>query len=134
MPGYDPIRNGAATGVLPGTVLAAHLESSAAGLASGLASPNAGACLGRVADLAEIVQHVVAGQQHLSGTLTRLAEHVHGRHTSGPLAAVSSAEIRALTEVLNAASDAIRHSAEALAESAPILENVRESAGPDTHL
>ncbi|MQA10636.1 MAG: hypothetical protein GEU98_19195 [Pseudonocardiaceae bacterium] len=134
MPGYEPIRDDEATGVLPGTVAAAHLESCAAGLAGGVGPANVRECLGRVGDLAEVIQYLVAGQQHISSTLAGLAEHVHDRHVAGPLATAPMDDVVALTEVLRAAASAARHSAEALAETAPMLENVAESAGPDTRL
>ncbi len=108
--------------VLPATVIAAHLETCAAELAGG---PS----VGSVGDVAAVLAHVVAGQQHLSAMLARLADYVGDRRPAAP-----SPDLLALTEVLRAASAAAGYSADALAEGRPALESLVRSAGEDTRL
>ncbi|WP_460402631.1 hypothetical protein [Actinophytocola sediminis] len=82
--------------ILPASVLTSHLESCAAELAAAM-PPD---------DLAQVLAQLVSGQRHIAATLSRLADY-----QTGPLA-----------DVLQAASSAAGHAAEALAESAQLFE------------
>ncbi|OLF07996.1 hypothetical protein BLA60_24290 [Actinophytocola xinjiangensis] len=82
--------------ILPASVLTSHLESCAAELAASL-PPD---------DLGAVLAQLVSGQRHIASTLSRLSEF----HT-GPL-----------SEVLQAASRAAEHAAEALAEGEHLFE------------
>ena len=119
---------------LPATVMAAHLESCAAGLASGTSRRRAGDCVVDVDDLVDVVRHLIAGQRHISTALGRLAGHLRDQHDNGPLGVVPSEDLLALTDVLQAAARAAGYSADALAETAPLMDVVVESAGGDTRL
>jgi hypothetical protein len=107
--------------VLPGSVVASHLHSSAAGLADGTVPARARECVGTPGELAEIIEHLVAGQQQISATLAQLAHYVRGLDGS-------------LSEVLRASAEAAGYSAEALAESRPLVQVVLEVTGADTRL
>ena len=120
--------------VLPATVMAAHLESCAAGLASGTTRRRAGDCVVDVDDLVDVVRHLIAGQRHISTALGRLAGHLRDQHDNGPLGVVPSEDLLALTDVLQAAARAAGYSADALAETAPLMDVVVEAAGGDTRL
>lgn len=109
--------------VLPGSVVASHLEASAAGLADGTTAPRVGACVGTAGELAAIVEHLVAGQRHIAAALGQLADYVRGRRVDG-----------ALSEVLSAAAEASGHSAEALTEARPLLDVVLDMIGAETRL
>jgi hypothetical protein len=109
--------------VLPGTVLASHIEASAAGLAEGTVRRRAGACVETAADLAAVVEHLIAGQRHLSAALGQLGDYVRRRGLDP-----------ALVEVLTAAGKAAGFSADALAESRPLVQGVLDVTGADTHL
>jgi len=98
---------GLAESVLPATVVTAHLAACAESLA-GAELP--------VADMAEAVGHLVAGQEHISAALTGLA----ARLARGPV----SEERAALVEVLRAAAAASSHAAEALAAGGHLFESV----------
>ncbi|GAB3563777.1 hypothetical protein GCM10027445_06490 [Amycolatopsis endophytica] len=111
--------------ILPLTVAAAHLEACAAELDR---APET--------DLGEIVtvlKHLVGAQRHLSGTLTGLAERM-GEARYGALAALPSAEMAALVEILQAAGAAFGYSADALGESEPLAAYVAANAGENTRL
>jgi methyl-accepting chemotaxis protein len=107
--------------VLPGSVLASHLRSSAAGLAEGTVPRRASECVETPGELAEIIEQLVAGQQHISATLAQLAHHVRGLDGS-------------LSEVLRASAEATGYAAEALAESRPLVQVVLDVTGADTRL
>ena len=107
--------------VLPGSVLASHLRSSAAGLEEGTAPRQAGECVETPGELAAIIEHLVAGQRHISATLAQLAHYVRGLDGS-------------LSEVLRASAEAAGYSAEALAESRPLVQVVLDVTGADTRL
>ena len=107
--------------VLPGSVLASHLRSSAAGLEEGTVPRRAGECVETPGELAAIIEHLVAGQRHISATLAQLAHYVRGLDGS-------------LSEVLRASAEAAGYSAEALAESRPLVQVVLDVTGADTRL
>jgi hypothetical protein len=111
--------------VLPVTVTASHLRACAAELEN---SDTAG-----LGELTAVIHDVVAAQRHLSGGLAALA----GRMALGQaaaLAAVPSAELTALTEILQAAASAFGYSADALTESEPVARFLADFAGADTRL
>jgi len=108
--------------VLPGSVLASHLRSSAAGLEEGTAPRQAGECVETPGELADIIEQLVAGQRHISATLAQLAHYVRGLDDG------------ALSEVLRASAEAAGYSAEALAESRPLVQVVLDVTGADTRL
>lgn len=112
------------TPVLPATVLADHLQASAAGLATDTAHGRASASVGTVGELTTVIRQLVAGQQHISNTLAQLAAQV----SAGQIPAASP-DLVALSEVLHAAASAAGHSADALASSAPLLDAVQAAAG-----
>ncbi|HET9144356.1 hypothetical protein [Actinophytocola sp.] len=109
--------------VFPGSVVAAHLQASAASLADGTAARTADACVGTAGELAAIVDHLVAGQRSLRAALSHLAEYTRD-HGLDP----------ALFEVLSASAAAAGHSADAIAESRPLLQVVLDVTGPETRL
>lgn len=82
--------------ILPASVLTSHLESCAAELSASM-PPD---------DLARVLAQLVSGQRHIAATLARLADY-----QTGPLA-----------EVLQAASRAAGHAADALAEGEHLFE------------
>jgi hypothetical protein len=92
---------------LPATVVTAHLATCAESLANANLP---------VVDMAEAVEHLIAGQQHialaLSGLATRLAR--------GPV----TEDRAALVEVLRAAAAASSHAAEALEAGGQLFETV----------
>lgn len=96
-----------ADAALPATVVTAHLAACAETLA--------GADL-PIADMAEAVDDIVAGQQHIAVSLRTLA----GRLARGPV----TEERAALVEVLRAAAAASSHAAEALAAGGQLFESV----------
>jgi hypothetical protein len=120
--------------VLPGSVVAAHLRSSAAGLADGTRPRQAGACIADPGELASVIAELVAGQQHISDSLAQLAAFVRRERVSGILDTVPAEDVLALSEVLLAAAQAARYSAEALAESRPMLQVVQDVTNGDTLL
>jgi hypothetical protein len=87
-----------------------------------------------LADLTTVVEDLVAGQQQIGLALARLADHLSARTRRGALAQVHSPDLASLAEVLGAASIATGHAASALAESRPVLDIVKTSAGPDAQL
>ena len=109
--------------VLPGSVVASHLRASAAGLADGTVAGRADACVGTPGELAAIIDGLVAGQRHIAAALDNLAGYVRDHRLDG-----------ALTEVLRAAAEASGYSADALAESRPLLQVVLDVTGPETRL
>ncbi|HEU5472525.1 MAG TPA: hypothetical protein VFV67_17895 [Actinophytocola sp.] len=109
--------------VLPGSVVAAHLQASAATLADGTAGPRADACVGTAGELTTIVEHLVAGQRHISAALSQLAGYTRARGLDP-----------ALFEVLRASAEAAGHSADALAESRPLVQLVLDVIGAETRL
>jgi hypothetical protein len=109
--------------VLPASVLAAHIEASAAGLADGTVRRRVGTCVETAGELATVIEHLVAGQRHLSAALGQLGEYVRRRGLDP-----------ALVEVLRAAAEAAGFSADALAESRPLVQGVLDVTGADTHL
>ncbi|MBN6033393.1 hypothetical protein [Amycolatopsis sp. 195334CR] len=102
--------------VLPGSIVAAHLEACAAELAGS-------AEVGTAGELADVLEHLACGQRQLSLALTRLAGVVRGSQVDG-----------ALTEVLEAAATAAGYSADAIAESEPVLGALLQTADEDTRL
>jgi hypothetical protein len=98
---------GLADTTLPATVVTAHLAACAETLA-GAELP--------VADMAEAVDDIVTGQQHIATALQSLA----GRLARGPV----TEERAALVEVLRAAAAASSHAAEALAAGGQLFESV----------
>jgi hypothetical protein len=126
--GGDPVSDDALTPMLPATVASAHLSTCAAELAGNAA---AGPYVSDLADLTTVVEDLVAGQQQIGLALARLADHLTAR---GRMAQVHSPDLASLAEVLAAASIATGHAASALAESRPVLDIVKTSAGPDTQL
>jgi hypothetical protein len=98
---------GLADAALPATVVTAHLAACAETLA-GAELP--------VADMAEAVDDIVAGQQHIAAALRTLAH----RLARGPV----TEERAALVEVLHAAAAASGHAAEALAAGGQLFESV----------
>jgi hypothetical protein len=109
--------------VLPGSVVASHLQASAASLAAGTAGMRADACVGTAGELAAIVDHLVAGQRCLRAALSQLAGYTRDRGLDP-----------ALFEVLVAAAEATGHSADALAESRPLVQLVLDVTGAETRL
>ena len=107
--------------VLPGNVVASHLHSSAAGLADGTVPARARLCVETPGELAEIIEHLVAGQQQISVALGHLAQYVRGLDG-------------ALSDVLRASAEASGYAAEALAESRPLVQVVLDVTGGDTRL
>src|SRR5262245_35703877 len=107
--------------VLPGSVLASHLRSSAAGLGVGTAPRHLGRCVETPGELAEIIDHLVVAQQQISVALGQLGQHVRGLD-------------RALSDVLRASAEASGYAAEALAESRPLVQVVLDVTGADTRL
>jgi hypothetical protein len=109
--------------VLPGSVVAAHLEASAAALAEGTMSARVDACVGTAGELAAIVDNLVDGQRQIATALTQLADYVRARKVDG-----------ALADVLRAAAEASGYSADALAEGLPLLQVVLDVTGSETRL
>src|SRR2546423_5172055 len=107
--------------VLPGSVLASHLRSSAAGHEVGTRPPHASECVETPGELAEVIEHLVAGQRHISATLAQLAHHVRGLDVS-------------LFEVLKVSAEASGFAADALAESRSLVQVVLDVTGADTRL
>jgi hypothetical protein len=107
--------------VLPGSVVASHLRSSAAGLADGTVPARARSCVETPGDLAEIIENLVAGQQQISVALGHLAQLARGLDGQ-------------LSEVLRASAEASGYASEALAESRPLLQVVLDVTGGDTRL
>ncbi|HWC78379.1 MAG TPA: hypothetical protein VG756_00310 [Pseudonocardiaceae bacterium] len=125
-PGRDGDDGEAPTLVLPATIAAAHLAACATDLAADTAPGRVTESVGGLDELAELAGHLVAGQHQLAVALEHLAAHLHRRGAVLP-DAVASAQLSALAEVLRAAGMASGHAAEALAESGPVLDLVRES-------
>jgi hypothetical protein len=98
---------GLAEPTLPATVVTAHLATCASALAEASIP---------VADMAEAVGHLVAGQEHIAEVLDGLA----GRLARGPI----SADRAALVEVLQAAAAASQHAADALSAGGHLFESV----------
>ncbi|NKQ56428.1 hypothetical protein HFP15_26480 [Amycolatopsis sp. K13G38] len=111
--------------VLPITVAASHLRSCAAELA--------GASGTELGELVEAIEDLVAGQRLLSGALSRLADRVDAGRDD-VLAAAPGPHVAALSEVLQAAAGAFGYSADALAESGPLVRGVSGFSGPNTRL
>ncbi|MFL6145350.1 MAG: hypothetical protein ACJ72N_26260 [Labedaea sp.] len=109
--------------VLPGSVAAAHVHASAAGLADGTVGRRADLSVGTAGELAEIIDNLVEGQRQISATLSQLAGYVRGRGLE-----------HALAEVLAASARASGFAADALAESRPLLQVVLDVTGADTRL
>ena len=113
--------------VLPGTVAAAHLAACAAGLVEDTAAGRIDGCVRDFAELAELVDRLVAGQRHLAIALTQVADRLPDRSPDVvPRDAARSAQLAALAEVLRAAATATGYAADALAESGPVIELVRD--------
>ena len=93
--------------VLPATVMTAHLAACAEALAETDVP---------VADMAEAVEDLVAGQRHIATALAGLA----GRLARGPV----TEDRAALVEVLRAAAAASSHAAEALDAGGQLFESV----------
>jgi hypothetical protein len=138
VPGREqiPPNDGAGTElpVLPATVSAAHLRTCAASLASATSATNARYGIGELGALAEVITALVDSQRHLATTLANLAGRVSEGQTNGTLAAAPVSDLRALTEILAAASNAAGHTTEALAEAAPAVDALLDSVGSDTRL
>lgn len=107
--------------ILPATVAAEHLRACAAELAG-----DAG--IGGLADVGVIVPALAHAQRDISVALAAIAEHTR---LVGAADGVGSDELAALVDVLRAASAAAGHTADALAETLPLLENPAEG---DTRL
>lgn len=107
--------------VLPGSVVASHLHSSAAGLADGTVPARARSCVETPGELADVIEHLVAAQQQISVALGHLGHYVRPLDT-------------ALSEVLRASAEASGYAAEALAESRPLVQGVLDVTGTDTRL
>jgi hypothetical protein len=120
--------------VLPGSVVAAHLRASAAGLADGTKPRPAGECIASPDELASVISDLVAGQQHISASLAQLAAFVRRERVSGILDTVPAEDVLALADVLRAAARAAKYSAEALAESRPMLQVVQDVTNGDTQM
>jgi hypothetical protein len=105
--------------VLPGSVMAAHLRASAAGLADGTTTRHVSACVGTAEELAAVLEALLAGQRHVSTVLAQLAGHVRDS---------------ALSDVLVASAQAAGYTAEALAESVPFVQVDRDVTGGDARL
>jgi hypothetical protein len=105
MPGREVV--GLAEPALPATVVTAHFAACAEALAD-TELP--------VAEMAEAVDDIVAGQQHIATALDGLA----ARLARGPV----SEERVALVEILRAAAAASSHAAEALAAGGQMFESV----------
>src|SRR5436305_13072901 len=108
--------------VLPGSVVAAHLHSSAAGLADGTIPARVRSCVETPGELAEIVERLVAGQQQISVALGHLAQYVR------------LLDAGALAEAFRASPGASGYAAEALAESRPLVQGILDVTGADTRL
>ena len=121
---------------LPASVAAAHLTASAAELAGDTVAGRAGAApaVEDLAELAAVVDQLVAGQRYVAAALARLANHVNDRHRDGALATVASHDVAALAEVLAVAATATGHAAGALAQGRPVLDILAASAGPDAKI
>jgi ABC-type transporter Mla subunit MlaD len=109
--------------VLPGSVVASHLQASAAALADGTAASRADVCVGTAGELATVLEQMLAAQRFISATLDQLAAYVRHRRLDD-----------ALSEVLGASAEAAGHTADALAESRPLLHGVLDVIGEDTRL
>ena len=109
--------------VLPGSVVAAHLHASASGLADGTVPARARSCIETPRELAEVIDHLVAGQREIAATLAQLADYVRDRRLD-----------RALSEVLRASAEAAGFSADALSESESLVQVVLDVTGADTRL
>lgn len=109
--------------VLPGGVVASHLEASAAELVSGTEPGRADVGVGTAGELAAIVDHLVAGQRHVATALAQLAGYVRERGLD-----------EGLSEVFSAAGEASGYSADALVAAVPLLRVVLDVTGPDTRL
>jgi hypothetical protein len=131
MEGGDRVSDDALTPTLPATVASAHLSACAAELAGNSMPGRVGPYVPDLADLATVVEDLVAGQQQIAMALAQLADHLTSR---GRRAQVESPDLAALAEVLAAAATATGHAASALAESRPVLDIVMTSAGPDAQL
>jgi hypothetical protein len=109
--------------VLPGSVVAAHLQASADALADGTTPRRAGACVETAGELATVIEHLVASQRSISTALAQLAGYANARRLDS-----------ALVDVLSAAADAAGYAGDALAESRPLVQGVLDVTGTDTHL
>jgi len=110
---------------LPATIAADHLRACAATLANPRANiPDLG-------DLTDVVDALIGAQRHLALTLSGLADRVGA---NSALAAASGNDVSALTEILNAASAAAGHTADALGEAAPALDVLLDTVGSNTRL
>lgn len=112
--------------VLPVTVAASHLRACAEALAQ---APGT-----ELGELADVVGNVVGGQRHLAEALEGLARRVRAGGAEPALAAVPTADLAALAEVLHAAATAFGCSADALTESEHLVETIAETAGSHTRL
>jgi hypothetical protein len=129
--GHEPIPSDRGERLLPATVVASHLEVCAAELAVGA---EADAPLGSAQEFAEVVEHLLAGQRSISRALAGLAGRVCAGQANGALATVPALELDVLTEVLQAAANAVGYSADAIAESGPAIESMCESTAQNTRL
>lgn len=120
--------------VLPGSVVAAHLRASAAGLADGTRPRLASECIETPGELASVIADLVAGQQHISESLAQLSAFVRRERVSGILDTVPADDVLALADVLRAAAQAAKYSAEALSQSGPVVQVVLDVTGGDADL
>jgi hypothetical protein len=109
--------------VLPGSVVASHLEASGVSLVHATRPDRVDASVGTAGELSAIVTQLVAGQRHVAAALAQLSGYVRDRRLDGDLA-----------EVLLSAAEASGHSADALAEAGPLLQLVLDVTGADTRL
>jgi hypothetical protein len=124
--GHEPIPS-----VLPATVVASHLAVCAAELA---VSAGADVPLGNADEFAEVVQNLLSAQRSVAAALAGLAGRVEAGQATGALAATPAIELEVISEVLQAAANAVGYSADAIAESGPAIESMCESTARNTRL
>ncbi|HWE88736.1 MAG TPA: hypothetical protein VG317_04655 [Pseudonocardiaceae bacterium] len=114
-----------AQSALPATVVAGHLRACAEELSR--------CSVTDLGEIAEVLGDLVVGQRRLSSSLARFAERLDEPGRVDLPRSVDKLDRAALIEVLDAASSAAGYSAEALAESGPLLDEMREFPDESTH-
>lgn len=109
--------------VLPGSVVAAHLQASAESLADGTAPRRVDQGVGTAGELAAIIERLITAQYHISAALARLGDYARDRGLDGSLA-----------DVLTASARASGYAGDALAESRPLMRVVLDVTGEETRL